>query len=106
MGQKSLTINSIFYLGNQLLNILFPLFTGIYVARVLLPANIGEIAYAQNIVQYFVIFSFLGLPTYGLREMSRTRSNRDQLNKVYSELYIINYCSTLFFFDSIYNPHL
>lgn len=97
MEHKSLTINSIFYLGNQLLNILFPLFTGIYVARVLLPENIGEVAYAQNIVQYFVIFSFLGLPTYGLREISRVRGNRTQLNKVFSELYIINFCSTLFF---------
>ncbi len=97
MGQKSLTVNSIFYIGNQLLNILFPLFTGVYVARVLLPVNIGEVAYAQNIVQYFVIFSFLGLPTYGLREISRARSNHDQLNRVFSELFIINSCSTVFF---------
>lgn len=97
MGNKSLTLNSIFYLGNQLLNILFPLFTGIYVARVLLPSSIGAVAYAQNIVQYFVIFSFLGLPTYGLREISRVRNNRDQLNRIHSELFIINFCSTLFF---------
>lgn len=97
MKQKSLTINSIFYLGNQLINILFPLFIGIYVARVLLPADIGEVAYAQNIVQYFVILSFLGLPTYGLREISRARNNRANLNKIYSELYLINFSSTLFF---------
>lgn len=97
MKEKSLTKNSIFYLGNQLLNILFPFFTAVYVARVLLPVNIGEIAYAQNIASYFVILSFLGLPTYGLREISRLRNDKEELNKLYSELYIINFGSTLLF---------
>lgn len=80
-----------------MLNIMFPFFTGVYVARVLLPVDIGEIAYAQNIVQYFVILSFFGLPTYGLREISKLRNNKVQLNKVFSELFVINFCSTLFF---------
>lgn len=97
MGKKSLTKNSIFYLGNQLLNILFPLFTGIYVARVLLPVDVGEVAYAQNIAQYFIILSFLGLPTYGLREISKLQNDKEQLNKIFSELYIINFGSTLLF---------
>lgn len=98
---KSLTKNSIYYLIYDVLNVLFPLITGIYVARVLLPVNVGEVAYAQNIVQYFVILSFLGLPTYGMREISKVRNQKDKLSRLYSELFIINFISTVVFL-SIY----
>ena len=80
---------------------LFPLITGIYVARVLLPESVGEVAYAQNIVQYFVILSYLGIPTYGMREVAKYRDDKEQLNRIYTELFIINLISTVIFF-SIY----
>lgn len=95
--QKSLTKNSIFYLAYEVLNVLFPFLTGMYVARVLLPDEIGQVAYAQNIAQYFVIFSFLGIPTYGMREVAKARKDREALNKLYTELMIINAVSTLTF---------
>lgn len=98
---KSLTKNSIFYLVYEILNVLFPFLTGMYVAHVLLPESIGQIAYAQNIVQYFVIFSFLGIPTYGMREIAKNRKDRKALNKLYTELMIINAVSTIIFL-SIY----
>lgn len=94
---KSLAKNSFFYLLYEVLNVLFPLITGIYVARVLLPESIGEVAYAQNIVQYFVILSYLGIPTYGMREVAKYRDDKEKLNKLYSELYLINLFSTIFF---------
>ncbi len=94
---KSLTKNSIFYLLYNVLNILFPFITGLYVARVLLPESIGEVAYAQNIVQYFVILAFLGIPTYGLREVAKARNNKEELSKIYSELVAINFISTCIF---------
>jgi len=94
---KSLTKNSLYYLFYSILNIAFPFATGIYVARVLLAGAIGEVTYAQNITNYFVIFAFLGIPTYGLREVSRVRDNKEELNKLYSELFIINLISTAFF---------
>lgn len=95
--QKSLTKNSIFYLAYEVLNVLFPFLTGMYVARVLLPESIGQVAYAKNIAQYFVIFSFLGLPTYGMREVAKARKDQDELNRLYTELMIINAISTSFF---------
>jgi O-antigen/teichoic acid export membrane protein/phosphorylcholine metabolism protein LicD len=94
---KSLTKNSIFYLIYNVLNIAFPFVTGIYVARVLLAGPIGEVAYAQNITNYFVIFAFLGIPTYGLREISKVRGDKNELNKLYSELFTINLISTCVF---------
>lgn len=95
--QKSLAKNSVFYLLYNVLRIAFPFFTGIYVSRVLLPESIGTVAAAQNLTQYFVIFAFLGIPTYGLREISKTRNNPKEKNKVYSELFVINLISTVVF---------
>lgn len=94
---KSLKKNSIFYLIYTVLNLVFPFATGVYVARVLLPNDIGQVAYAQNIAQYFVILAFLGIPTYGLREISKARNNKEELNNLYSELFIINFVSTVIF---------
>lgn len=94
---KSLAANSIFYLIYNVLNVIFPLITAIYVARILLPSSIGEVEVARNFAQYFVILAFLGIPTYGLREISKVRNNKDELNKVYSELLVINAISTIIF---------
>ena len=92
--EKSLSKNSLFYLAYQVVNIVFPFITGMYVARVLLPDTSGRVTAAQNIAQYFVILSFLGIPTYGLREISKVRNDKEKLSKVYSELLIINSIST------------
>ena len=95
--EKSITKNSIYYAIYQALNVLFPFLTGMYVARILLPDAVGMVAYAQNIAQYFVILAFLGIPTYGVREIAKVRNNRRERSKVYSELLLINFISTCIF---------
>ncbi len=94
---NSLAKNSFFYLIYNVLNMIFPFVSGIYVARVLLPETVGKVAAAQNIVQYFVILAFLGLPTYGLREISKVRNDKEKLSKLCSELFSINLISTIIF---------
>lgn len=94
---KSLSKGGIYYLIYNVLNLAFPFITGIYVARKLLPENIGAVAAAQNLAQYFVILAFLGIPTYGLREIAKSRDSREERSKVFSELYIINFISTCVF---------
>ena len=81
----------------NVLNLAFPFVNGIYVARVLLPESIGAVAAAQNFAQYFVVLAFLGIPTYGLREIAKHRSNQEELNRIFSELIIINLISTILF---------
>lgn len=98
---ESLTKNSLFYLVYNVLNVVFPFISGIYVARILLPDSIGAVDAARNLAQYFVVFSFLGIPTYGLREIAKHRNNKEELNKVFSELVVINSISTTVFL-SIY----
>lgn len=97
IAPKSIAKNSAFFLIYNVLNVIFPFATGIYVARVLLPVSVGQVAYAQNIAQYFVILAFLGIPTYGLREISKARKDKEDLNNVYSELFFLNLISTIIF---------
>ncbi len=97
MKEKSLTINSIYYLFYNIANVIFPFVTGIYITHILFPDTIGQVEYARNLVQYFVILSFLGIPTYGMREISKNRKDKNDLSKIYSELLCINFISTCIF---------
>lgn len=97
MEKKSLSKNTMFYLLYNVLNVIFPFISGMYVTRVLFPEDIGLIESVRNFVQYFVILAFLGIPTYGLREISKYRNEPEKLNKIYSELMIINFISTIIF---------
>lgn len=60
--QKSLVKNSLYNILYTTINILFPLITSIYSARILLASGVGTVAYSQNIASYFVTFAALGLP--------------------------------------------
>jgi len=93
-------------MGYNILNMLFPFITSLYVARVLLPTTVGEVNYANNIVQYFVIMAFLGIPTYGLREIAKARDSKTELNKLFSELFTINGISTIVFTLAYYGTVL
>lgn len=91
---KSLVKNSFFNVLYQLLNVLFPLITAPYVARVLLPTDVGKVAVAQNWAQYFIVFAALGLPTYAVRETAQNRKNKTDLNRAFTELLVFNTAST------------
>ena len=94
---KSISVNSIWYLLYQVFNVLFPFVMTLYGARILLPEGVGHVLSAQNIATYFAIFAFLGIPTYGRREISKARNNNEELSRIYSELFIINTVSTVCF---------
>lgn len=62
-----------------------------------------------------MILAFLGIPTYGLREIAKYKNNTVERSKVYSELVSINFISTIIFLSiylviifsaPIYNEHL
>ena len=92
--EKSLVKNSIFSVAYKLINVLFPLITAIYTARVLTATGVGKVAYAQNIVMYFATIAALGIPNYGTREMAKLRNNSQKMNVMFSELLLINTIST------------
>lgn len=93
--KKSIVKNTLFNVMYRLLNVLFPMITAMYVARVLLPAGVGKVSYAQNILSYFTMAATLGIPTYGAREAARVTTNKKESDKLFSELFILNFISTL-----------
>lgn len=94
MKKKSLVKNSIFNVIYTTVNMLFPLITSVYVSRILLPAEVGNVSYAQNIASYFLALAILGLGSYGTREVAKTRENQENLNKLFTELIILNAISS------------
>ncbi len=95
MKEKSLAKNAVFNTIYRLINMLFPLVTSMYVSHILMATGVGRVSTAQNIVQYFVLLAPLGLTTYGTREIAKVRDNREQTERLFTELFAINFCSTL-----------
>lgn len=94
MNKDSLVKKSIFNILYKALNVLFPLITTTYASHILGANGIGKIASVQNIAQYFVLIACLGIPSYGTREIAKYQNDKKHINKVFNELYIINFFST------------
>jgi O-antigen/teichoic acid export membrane protein len=94
MDNNSLFKNSVFNVIYKLTSSLFPLIYTTYLSRVLFADGVGKVSYAQNILQYFAIIASLGIPNYGVREIAKVRDDKKQVNKLFSELFWINFVST------------
>lgn len=89
-NETKLIKNSLFNVLYRIMNIVFPLITSMYVARILLPEKIGIIAAAQNIAQYFTLFAGMGIPVYGTKVIAQIKRDTNGFNKSFSEIFIIN----------------
>lgn len=93
--EKNLNKNAIYSIIKSCSSILFPLLTFPYISRVLLAQNIGKINFSSSIVSYFSLVASLGITTYAVRECSKVRENKCDLEKVSSELFSINIITTI-----------
>jgi len=66
-----------------------------YISRVLGAEYLGKVEYVFTIINYFVLFSALGIPMYGIREVSKKRNNVRELYKLVYELYLILFITTV-----------
>jgi O-antigen/teichoic acid export membrane protein len=66
-----------------------------YVNNTLGPENVGKVEYVNTIINYFLLFSGLGIPIYGIREISKIRDNIKLRNKLVVELLLILFITTL-----------
>lgn len=71
-------------------NYLCPIIVFPYVSHVLGVRNVGICGFVDSIIEYFIIFSMLGISGYGVREIARCRENVQQRNAVFTNLFIIN----------------
>lgn len=92
---KSLAKNTTFNVFYNVINIIFPLITVMYVSRILLDDGTGVVSYAQNLASYFVTFAGLGISTHGVREIAKVSSDKIASNKIFSELFLINLLTTI-----------
>lgn len=76
-------------------NYIFPLITYPYVSRILGVTNIGLYNFADSIINYFIMFSVMGIGIIGIREIAGTQENVRNRNKVFSNLFILNTGLTL-----------
>lgn len=95
MKIKSVKFNFLMNLILTVSNVLFPLITFPYVARVLQPINNGKIAFCTSVISYFSIVALIGIPNYGIREVAKVRDDRDKLTKLVYELLLISLVMTI-----------
>jgi len=89
MLKKNLFYNSILSISQ----FIFPIITFPYSSRILGPHGIGAINFIDSFTQYFVLFAALGIPLYGVREISKHKGNKSALNKTFSEIFAIHLIS-------------
>lgn len=62
---------------------MFPLLTYPYVSRVLGVIGIGTCNFVDSIIDYFILFSGLGIGSYGVREIARYKDNKRNVMKFF-----------------------
>ena len=81
--------NYIYNTTFNILNVIIPLVTAPYLARILGTAGVGVYSYYYSIATYFTLFAKLGLTNYGTRHLACIRDDKDKLAKEFSRLYIM-----------------
>lgn len=99
---NDLKINTFFNFIKTISTILFPLITFPYIARVLLPANVGKVNFAVAFVSYFSLIASLGITTYAIRECAAVRDNKMELSNTASQIFSINAITTFFAYLALF----
>lgn len=76
-------------------SVLFPLITVPYISRILGSENVGKVNFVNSIVSYFILLASLGVSTYAMRECSRVKEDKVELERVSSEIFSINIIAML-----------
>ena len=96
MRVNSIKYNALMNIVLTLSNIVFPLITFPYISRVLSPEGVGITNFFFAIGNYSVLIATLGMGTYGIRQISKSRNDKEELSKTMQELIIINLIMSLF----------
>ncbi|REC49600.1 flippase [Chryseobacterium pennipullorum] len=60
-----------------------------YINRILGAHYLGKVEYANTIINYFLLFSALGIPMYGVREIAKNKDDEGKRAQITLELLII-----------------
>lgn len=92
---KGLKVNYILNITRIILTTLTGLITFPYVNKTLGVIAVGRYEYANSIITYFLLFSSLGIPMYGIRQIARVRDDIIKRTKVVVELLLILLITTI-----------
>ena len=97
LKEISLVKNSAYSVFYSLLNSIFPFFIYMYVARILMPDNLGQVAAAQNNKGYFTMILVYGVSAYGVKMIAQSHKDSNTLSRTFSEIALLNTVLDLFF---------
>lgn len=94
---KSIKINAFYKSVLSVFNILFPLVTAPYIARVLSVDGFTEYNRAISMITWFSPFAVFGVYTYGLREIAKIRNDRNAVEQLFTKLFSLSllFCVTV-----------
>ena len=78
-------------------NLLFPLLTFPYLSRILGVEGLGVTNFIISYGQNYMIIAALGLPVYGIREISKLGNERIKRSVLFFELLLIHFIVSIFF---------
>ena len=97
MGRrKSIKVNALLNMIKQIMQVIFPLITVPYIARVLGSENYGKINTGSALISYISLIAGLGILSYAIREGALVRGDRVKLNSFSCQVFSINLLSTIF----------
>ncbi|MBC9118470.1 flippase [Fructobacillus fructosus] len=87
--------NYLYNAAYQLLNIIVPIITLPYLARVLGKEGVGIASWTNSLVTYFLLIASLGIVTYGSREIAYVHEDEVLRQKKFWEIQIIHFLAGL-----------
>ena len=91
------TLKKNFFLSivQKICAIVFPVITSKYATSILKLSDYGAINVGKSIIEYFVLFSGLGIYSYAIRNGAKIREEKETFNHFASEMFSINIIATI-----------
>lgn len=105
---NSIKINYFFNLFASIITLIVPFVTAPYVSRVFNASVLGVNSYISTVSNIFVIVSTFGFYVYGQREISKCLNDREQISKVFWNVFFVRLvltalCSLIYIFIYLFS---
>ena len=83
--------NTVLSLLTSGIGYLYPIIAFIHIARILHPEGLGRISFTSSITAYFVMFTGLGMPIYGMRATAARKHSPQELSRFVAEMLLMRF---------------
>lgn len=92
---KSVKVNALAKTLLNILNVILPLITGPYLAKVLDRDLYGQFNNANSVLLWFLPFATFGIYNYGIRIISQNKNDKEKISKIFTSLFIMGCISSI-----------